>query len=244
MDAKQSPRRSAVISAIVSLLWLSLAGSQLSAAEVSYDLASRYPHVWRGITLREFPVFSAAATITHGSGFGSSFWLGMDLSDERGQGGEIQEINIDLFYRRKLGPVDLKTGYLELIFPGGISNTGEAYLHMTSETLLSPSLEINYNVDLLRDYFLLFHLGESWATSSRSQLSMRGTVAYAGEEFAKFFGASRAGWHHWAATCDLDLPLGRGSLKLRMAYTETLNQAVLADQPVNLWGGIYFSFTP
>ncbi len=233
-----------MVIAVAALALSGLSASTAAAAEFTYAFAYRYPHVWRGITLREFPVFNVSATMDHPSGFGLSFWAGLDLSNERHQAGEVQEIDLDFYYRWDLGQISFKAGYVELIFPGGIDSTGEAYLHLRSKTLLSPSLEINYNVDLLRDYFVLLHLQDSRQLNRKISASLKTTIAYAGEQFARFFDATDPGWHHWGATGDLDFALAKGALKLRMAYSDSLDQQVLREQPVKLWGGIYFSITP
>ncbi len=220
-----------------------LAGAAAQAATVDYEVAYRYPHVWRGITLREFPVFTASTEVSHENGLGVGFWIGVDLEDDNGRLGEIQEIDIDLFYDRRFAALELRVGYVELIFPGGIDSTGEAYLKLRSQRVWSPALELYYNVDLLRDLFARVSLERSWTPSRRWAATVGGSLAWAGVEYSKFFGGTDSGLHHWGAHFDLEATRRSSGVRLRLAYSDTLNEAVLPEQPQRLWGGLYYRLT-
>lgn len=209
--------------------------------DVTYELALRSPHVWRGITLRQFSVFNASATARHDSGLALQLWVGIDLGDGNGRQGEVQEIDIDLSRTWQSPRQTFTLGYVELIFPGGIDNTGELYAKWRGRGALVPSLEVFYNVDLLRDVFVQLSLRRRWELAEGKALSATFTAAYAGIEYAKFFGGSEAGPHHWGVNLDFDLGPRRSGLTFRLAYSESLDEAVLPEQPSRLWGGIYWN---
>ena len=223
---------------------LALSGP-LTATEVSYEMSYRSQHVWRGISLRQFPVFSTSATISHDSGFGANLWLGLDLSDDNSQGGEVQEIDLDFFYGWNSPRWSGQAGYVELIFPGGsVDRTGEAYLKLEARAPLSPRLEVYYNTDLLRDAFALLSLGPRAQLSERWSGSLTGTIGWAGKRYAEFFGATAAGLHHWSAHLDLSRATGPWAVKFRLAYSDNIDPKVLTDQPIHFWSGVYLSFSP
>ncbi|MCH9646584.1 MAG: hypothetical protein K0U98_00010 [Deltaproteobacteria bacterium] len=214
------------------------------AVESTHQIAYRYPHVWRGITLRDFPVLNISSTFSFDRGLSLQVWAGLDLSDGDGRAGEVQEIDIDLYYQRQRGRWDVRFGYIGLIFPGGIDPTGEAYAQIGANVPGSPRLEVYYNVDLLQDLFALFHVQENWRLSEKWQASWVGTLGISGREYARFFGATESGFHHWSTHLDLRYALRNHFITFRLAYTENLDNKVLRDQPVSLWGGIYFSWKP
>lgn len=213
------------------------------AVPVDYELAVRSPHVWRGITLRKFPVLNVSATAQWPRGFAAQLWVGLDLSDGNGREGEVQEIDLDVSYTRETDGGAFTLGFVELFFPGGgIGNTGELYVKLQSKGLLAPRLEIFYNVDLLEDVFALFSLSHRWQLAEHWAPSLTTHLAYAGEEYAAFFGGSRAGLHHWGLHLDVDfLRPRRSGLKLRLGYSKSFDGQVLPDQPADFWGGVYLS---
>ena len=215
-----------------------------AAASLEHQMSFRYPHVWRGITLREFPVASVATTASFGKGFHLNLWAGMDLGDGDGRAGEVQEIDIDLYYQRTVGEVSLRAGYIALIFPDGIETTGEAYLQVGVERSLSALLEIYYNVDLLSDYFILLNLGKGLSLTPAVDLTLTGTLGYSGLEYARFFGGRESGFHHGQISLDTSWKLRDLTLTLRLAHTENLREEVLENQPVSTWGGFYLTFRP
>ena len=228
-------------------LLLVLARPQVArAVAVEYELAVRSPHVWRGITLREFPVLNASATARH-KGFAVQLWAGIDLSDGNARAGEVQEIDLDASYTWDTDRASFTLGFVELWFPGGsIDSTVELFAKWQSKGLLAPRFEVYYNADLLRDVFALFSLSHRWQLS-RHQLSRHwhpsanATLAYAGKEYARFFGGSQAGLHHWGLNLDLDYRPQRSGVKLRLGYSKSLNHDVLPDQPIDFWGGVYLA---
>ncbi|MEM7048295.1 MAG: hypothetical protein AAF604_01490 [Acidobacteriota bacterium] len=241
-----SPRNSTPRFLIVGPLFLLLAALSLpvAASEVSYEVGLRPRHVWRGITLRQFPVLSAAATVNYRNGIGGQVWIGVDLADDNGRSGEIQEIDLDLFYDRRVGLFDLRFGYVELIFPGGIDNTGELYFKARAGNAWSAGVEAYYNVDLLEDLFVLVDLRREFRRGDLWGASVATGLGWSGEEYARFFDGREAGFHHWSLTLDLDHRRDRTSWKLRLAYTDNLQSEVLPEQPIHLWGGLYLTYRP
>ncbi len=233
---------------LLSLVLLASA-SEARPVEVTYELALRSPHVWRGITLRDFPVLNASATARHENGLALQLWVGLDASDDDGRGGEVQEIDVDLSHTWETASTSFTLGYVALVFPGGIDPTGELYARARFKGLLAPAVEVFYNVDLLRDVFAQVSFGHTWRLGRDWVPSVRATMAYAGGEYAAFFGGSQAGLHHWGLQVDFDrarrkTPTPRPyGIKFRLGYSESLNENVLPDQPARLWSGLYLSLS-
>ena len=241
------PRRGGIRQALfrlgVVLAVVLFSGAPGQAVDWVPEIAVRYPHVWRGITLREFPILAVSTTASMNNGLGFNAWVGLDLANDNERLGEVQEIDLEVHYRRSVGPVGFTLGYIQLIFPEGIDPTGEAYLHIQGPGPLAPRLEIHHNVDLLKDTFVLFHVQRRWDVSARSHLRWVGTVAYSGEEFSRFFDGSRAGWHHWGTTVDFSVGDDGRSTVLRLSYSDTLDAEVLPRQANRLWAGVYFRWS-
>ncbi len=227
---------------LVGLLSLFLGTGASSSADHLYELAVRAPHVWRGITLRDFAVANSSVTFQFLNGFAVQLWFGLDLGDGDGRRGEVQEIDIDLSRTWDLESARLTAGIVALIFPGGIDPTGEIYFKWQSKRFLSPQVNIFYNFDLLHDVFAEFTLGHRWREASTWSPAVSGQVAYSGADYARFFGGSKAGLHHWGLQLDLDYQMPRKNLKLRIGYSRSIDEEVLPDQPSRFWGGIYWSF--
>lgn len=222
---------------------VALSASRVIAQETSYEIAVRYPHVWRGISLRDFPILSLSATSRHHSGFTFQTWVGIDLADDNGRQGDIQEVDLDLSYQWQGEDAALAVGYVELIFPQGIDNTGELYAKVFSKRHGRPRLEVYYNVDLLRDVFALFSFGEAWLMTNSWTASLRATVAYSGKEYAAFFGGSHSGLHHWGLSGDLDYQFASYGLKLRLGYSDRFDERVLPTQKNRVWGGVFWTLS-
>jgi len=226
----------------VGLLFFFLGTGAVSSADQVYEFAVRSPHVWRGITLRDFAVANASVTIRFPNGFAAQLWLGLDLGDGDGRRGEVQEIDIDLSKTWDLESAQLTAGIVELIFPGGIDPTGEVYFKWQAKRLLRPGINVYYNYDLLRDVFAEFTLSHRWRESDIWSPSVSGQVAYSGADYARFFDGSKAGLHHWGLQLDLDHQMPRKNIKFRLGYSRSIDEEVLPDQPSRFWGGIYWSF--
>lgn len=227
---------------LVVLLSLFLGTGAASSADHVYEFAVRSPHVWRGITLRDFAVANASVTIQFSKGFAVQLWFGLDLGDGDGRRGEVQEIDIDLSKTWNLESTRLTAGIVELIFPGGIDPTGEVYFKWQSKRFLKPQINLYYNYDLLHDVFAQFTLGHRWRESDIWSPAVSGQVAYSGADYARFFDGSKAGLHHWGLQLDLDYQMPRKNIKLRLGYSRSIDEEVLPDQPSRFWGGIYWSF--
>ena len=217
------------------------AAAQQTTGEVRVtgEVAVRYPHVWRGITLRDFPVLATSATLHFAGGTVLQLWAGLDLGDGDGRQGEVQEIDVDLSHSWTFGTTSMTLGYVGLIFPDGIETTGEAYLKWRSQGRFQPAIQAYYNVDLLEDLFVDASFGESWSRSPHWKVVARANLAWAGAEYAKFFGGSRAGLHHAGLLLSFQRLTRKSELEVRVGFSESLDSRVLPDQSDRLWIGVY-----
>ncbi len=223
---------------------LSVGSVPAGALDLTYELAVRSPHVWRGITLRRFSVLNASVTAQHANGLAAQLWVGLDMGDGNGRRGEVQEIDLDLSYSWDFDRSALTLGYVALFFPGGIDPTGELYVNWQGKGWLSPRAELYYNANLLDDAFAQVSIGHRFREDRSWSPAVVANVAYAGGAYARFFGGSRAGFHHWGVQVDLDIRRpNRQRIKFRLGYSRSLDERVLPEQPVALWGGIYWTLS-
>ena len=225
-------------------LFLNLLASTVEAS-FQYELGLRSRHAWRGITLRSFPVLSASATYEH-RGIAGQLWVGMDLADDQGRGGEIQEVDLDVSYTHTLSRGSFSLGYVALIFPDGLETTGEFYVKLSTDLPLQPGVEIYYNPDLLKDFFAILSVRQGRPIGESFRISAFANVAYAGTDYARFFGGSEEGFHHWGVGLDFDFlsrPGPNGQIRMRIGYSDSLNRLVLPEQPDRFWAGLYFTLS-
>lgn len=233
-----------LIALTVLVAWLSApAPSRAETAQLTYELGLRPNHVWRGISLRDFPILYTSVTAQHPSGLAAQVWIGIDLGDGDGRQGEIQEIDLDLSHTWASGHSSITLGYVALLFPEGIETTGEIYARWRSGRRWQAGLDLYYNPDLLRDLYASASLRRSWSLPEAWSLATVATVAHAGVEYARFFDGSEGGWHHWSLHLDLTRLLGRQSLTARLGYSRNLDHRVLPDQPIRWWGGVSWAFS-
>ncbi len=230
---------------LLGALALLAAATPATAVEVSYDLALDSAYVWRGITFTDGAVFQPSVTTSHESGFSFNAWGNLDIDDVNGLGGDFQEIDLTLSYGWGGEAVSAEVGLIEYLFPNGVgAGTREVYFSLGFEVPLSPSVTVYYDFDEIDDFYATFDVGwENEVEGTPWSYGLGLLVGYAGEDFAAVAGGIDAGFFNGEVSASLTYSAESWSAGGFVAYTDSLDDDVLPDQPVDLHGGVVFSLS-
>jgi uncharacterized protein (TIGR02001 family) len=208
----------------------------VSGIEARYDLGFYSHYVWRGITLTDDPVLQPSIELAHRSGFSLTVWGNVDLGDANDNAGDFNELDLTLEYAWRLERLELAVGLTEYTFPNTpFSGTREAFARLTRIGAISPCLTAYYDLDEYKDVYANLALELGTRLNRRWRFSVAASAGYAGEGFA--IGAS-PGLHDGNLKLELAYGGDRVSVGVVAAYTESLDEDVLLEQPVQLWGGL------
>lgn len=115
----------------------------------SADLTARSSYIFRGVVYVDAPVLEPSASLGI-SGFSTTLWGSMELTDENDYGdeygtaeGELTEVDLILDYTRDFGPFWAYTGIGKYWYPNtGYESSSEFYLSVGPNTVLSPALNL------------------------------------------------------------------------------------------------------
>ena len=240
--------RVAVVCALVAAFIAVPAANAGVTTEYSLDLASAY--VWRGYGVTDGAVFQPSVTSAHDSGFSLNIWGNVDISDVNGFEGEFLEVDITLSYAfPSSGSFSAEVGMIEYLFPNGdgvlfgAASTTELYVSFGWDVMLSPAINLYYDIDQVEDFY--GDVGISWSkeVGTDTSLDIGVTVAYAGEDFAAFYGGgSDGGFHNGLLTVGVGYaPADKWAFGGYVAYSDSLDKDVLPTQPVDFFAGLSLS---
>jgi hypothetical protein len=226
--------------------WLAalLASSGAQAAEVSLGAEVASARVWRGQTFNSTPVLEPFLRVdllgrvplvvsVHGT---------VDVGDEGGafdaEGfSELQvEAGLDL-------PHGFKASYTELLYPGprqprGFPVTREVALGWLWLGALEGGIMAHYDVDRLDSVFVEAFLGQTFALSDQTRLTLEAEAGHAGEAFGVAAGSSRGGMHHYLLGARLVYqPTEHLRLTTRAGFAGTFDES-LPRQPVGFHAAV------
>ena len=212
--------------------------------EVSYDLGIYSHYVWRGLTVTDDPVFQPAVSVAHASGFSLAVWGNLDLGDANDLSDEFNEVDFTLAYGWDAGLVSYEVGLIEYMFPNGFgASTRELYLTLGFDGPLSPAVSVYYDLEAVEDLYAGFSIGHALDLSGPWEINLGASFGYAGEDFAALSGGTDSGFHDWNVSAALDYSRDAFAAGVLLAYTDSLDDKVLTEQPTDLWGGFYASLS-
>jgi uncharacterized protein (TIGR02001 family) len=207
------------------------------AIEASYELGLYSHYVWRGITLTDDPVFQPSLRLLHGSGFSLQVWGNLDIGSVNDNSGDFNELRLTFEYAWDPAAWDIGLGVIEYTFPNTpFPGTRELYVRLGRTGLVSPRLEVYYDLDEINDLYANLAIEYGTDLSESWRLSLDLSVGAAGSDFAI---GGESGLHDGSVKLAFEYAGDRLSLGLLAAYTDTLDEEVLFDQPVDFWGGAY-----
>ncbi|HVS63363.1 MAG TPA: TorF family putative porin [Thermoanaerobaculia bacterium] len=221
-----------------------VATAQESSVSVDYDLTFASAYVWRGITFTDGAVFQPSITASHGSGFSFNTWGNLDIDDVNGLSGEFQEVDLTLAYEFGSDAVTASVGLIDYLFPNGVGpETHEVFFTLGFDVPLQPSFAVYYDFDVIEGFYgtaAIEHgadFGDGWSYSV-------GLLAgFASDDFAAVAGGTDSGLFNGQVTLTVARELTRGSLGFFVAYSDNLDDDVLPDQEVDLFGGVSLSLS-
>ena len=212
-----------------------------SAAESRFDLGFYSAYVWRGITLTDDPVFQPSAKLSFDSGFSFKVWGNVDLGDDNDTLGEISQIDLTFEYAWNLDAFTIALGLIEYSFPNTpFPGTREVYLRLGYSGLVSPRLQVYYDVDEIEGGYANLAIVVAPGLSKFWRFAFEISAGAADENFAI---GGQAGLHDGNVKLGFDYVGDTVSVGIVGAYTESLDDEVLLEQPVQFWGGVYLGFT-
>lgn len=171
--------------AVVTAVLISAAG--LYAEEIkpagfaSADVMSRY--VWRGQVLSNSWVVQPSVGITYGA-FGASIWANYDSDStvDEGSGSsdshsEVTETDITLSYTRTIDKWTFGAGYIYYAFSGA-PDTQEAYLSVSYNTLLNPTLTAYWDFDEGQGGFVIASISHVFDLGKGLGLKLGASASY------------------------------------------------------------------
>lgn len=149
-------------------------------ASASQSFYSKY--VWRGMLLDDDAVSQTDVSIS-GYGLTLGYWASTDIENNDALNSE--EVDFYMDYTIEMEPVSMSLGYTYYEFPGASTNSNEAYMGFSVDTLLSPSVTVYYDFhDEDRGggdgMYAVLSLSHSIELSEDITLDLSGSAAYNG----------------------------------------------------------------
>jgi hypothetical protein len=222
------------------------AGSaQAAEATVSVDFLSAY--VWRGLTVNDTGVaqfaLDAGGLAVGELPLGFNVWGNLDLGDADGalESGHVSEIDLTV----TLGlPAGFSVGLVDYTFPAvfedaGLPATQEVFASWSKEMTVTPTLSLYYDFGAVDSFYGTVGLGWSRSLSEKVSLDLSAQGAFAGEEFAAFYGGgTKSGLHDYllgvGLSCQATDTVGLGA---QVSYAGSLDEDVLPGQDLGFFGG-------
>lgn len=182
-------------------------------------------YLWRGFDLSDSTAVTQGAAELSAGGFTFGVWGNAQLQDDAGfDAGEVNE-------------VDLTIGYsfdVTELFSVGIGNityvlknppdTNEAYLGVTANTVLAPTVTVYYDWDEAEENGLFYTAAVSHAFEpcSHATVSLGALVSYNDE--SDYSIGNYSDWHNYELSASADIKLGeRWTLTPLLVYSSPLS---------------------
>lgn len=135
-------------------------------------------------------------------------------------------------------------GLIEYLFPNGVGpGTREVYFSLGLDVVLAPTVTVYYDFDEVDDLYAMFGVEYGREFENSWSLAVGALVGYAGEDFAATAGGVDAGLFNGEVNLTLSYAGDNWSAGGFVAYTDSLDDDVLPDQPVDFYGGISLGFS-
>lgn len=213
-----------LLAAIVSLCIGYSASTARAEIAISGDVyAGLYnKYVFRGIDLSGNQWVTQFGADLSYKGFTLSYWSNLMTHEGGGyKAGEITETDVTLNYT--FTPIELLTFNVGNVFYSleGLRDTDELYIKTTLNTLLSPTLSINWDCKMAKGTGLFYALsvGHSFSLLDKLTLNLGGLVSYNQFNYsAQLSGIDYNNWHHYELSTGLDYAV-TDNVKVSASYT-------------------------
>jgi hypothetical protein len=229
-------------------LLICLAATPVSAASATAAVDINSAYVWRGLTFNDGMVLQPSIDVAAENGLGINVWGNYDIGDYDNtlDDNEFSEIDLTVSYGFTVGKLDVGVGAIHYLFPAtndldndgigeNLTATTELYLSLGMPIAdgLSAALDAYYDIDAL-DAFSYATLGLSYAYDISDKLSLEagGSIAYAGEEFARANGTGNedSGLYNYTLSLSLGYTITDAwSAAANLTYVDALDDDNLKD---------------
>jgi uncharacterized protein (TIGR02001 family) len=236
--------RNAALASAALCAMAAAASTPAQAVTVDYDFALNSAYVWRGITFTDGAVFQPSVTVGHDSGFSLNVWGNIDIDDANNLSGDHQEVDITLSYAWGSDKVSAEVGLIDYLFPhaGFGSETREVYFSVGFDVPLDPAFKIYYDFDVVEGFYGTFTIGHGGDIGDAGWSWAIGALAgFASEDYAVAYGGTDSGLYNGEINFSVSKELEFGTFGAFVAYTDTLDEDVLTEQEVDLYGGVSLS---
>ena len=213
--------------------------SQAATATLSTDIASAY--VWRGVTVSDGLVLQPSLDVSGLGNFTINAWGNLDLDDDNGSSGDFSEVDLAVTYSVPVDGWTLDIGLIEYLFPDGSGSTreitGQAGLSLSDS--LSVGALLAYDIEEIDDIYACLSATHEQDVSDALSLALTAKAGYAGDE-------TSANGDAGFAEYDISLAASYAqsesvSLGAFVALTDSIDDDVLAEQDVDVYGGVSVS---
>ena len=226
-------------------------------ATAGMDINSAY--IWRGVTANNGLVFQPSMDIAK-NGFDFNVWANYDAADYRStvEQGKFSEIDLTASYTFKLGSFDASVGAIQYTYPATFPKVGTKALPSTGEVFVGLSKDLGagftagakvyYDFEKVNDFFIAPTLGYSYALNDKTTLGLSGTVGYAGQKFAQYWGGGTdAGFFSYTLTASAKYMVTEAfGVAANINYTDSLNDKVLISgtgfADTKVFGGVSLTY--
>ncbi len=228
--------------------------TQAAAAVAVATLDTNSAYVWRGLTANNGMVTQPSIDVS-ANGFAVNVWANYDLSDYDGKVEENQfsEVDLTASYAFKVRAVDVSVGVIEYTFPhtdtSNVPSTGEIFVGLGYEigAGFTISSKVYYDFDQVDDFYVTAGLGYSYTVNPKTTLGLNGTIAYAGKDFAEYYGGgTEAGFFNYLLTASVKYMVTDAfSVGANINYSDSMNSNVLTNEKVDttVFGGVTLAYT-
>lgn len=186
--------------------WVSVASAAVEVEGDAYaGVYSKY--LWRGFDLSGGEPVAQGGVDLSANGFTLSYWSNYQISSDSATGlesGEMNETDLILDYSFDINElVSVSVGDIFYAVEG-LSDTHEAYLAVTLNTLLSPTFTANWDWDEAQETGLFFTADVSHDVEISEQLSLHLGLVASYNKNSDFLVGDYSGFHHAELNLGLD----------------------------------------
>lgn len=161
----------------------------LGPLDVDAELPFYSKYVWRGTNRVNDSVMQPSLDVGL-FGFTLGVWGNYDLTDINGKSGKFTEVDYTLGYELTLPLVNLGGGFISYDFPEhDIPGTTEFYLSGGVNVLLSPKLEVFFDIDEIKGTYWLATIDHDFGLGETSKINLASGLGMGSESYvAGYFG--------------------------------------------------------
>ncbi|NCC50623.1 MAG: hypothetical protein EOM20_05340 [Spartobacteria bacterium] len=264
-------KKGILMSTLVVLAILSATGSAV-ANDVTADIMSAY--VWRGQVLNNEAVLQPAFTLEAPIGFYLNTWANVDMTDKFDNSWEFTEVDLTVGYVIPMPEdsiIGIEIGAVEFLFPkegdwsaevpedethadvetkGHDADTRELFAVLSLDTILSPSLAVNYDCDAVNGWYINASVAQGFELAEGLDAEIGASIGWASDRYNNaYFGVDDAKFND----CNIGASLAYAvteevSVGATVAYTFLLDSKIkdgakeIYDDKDLFYGGLNLAY--